>query len=184
MHGDRFGGYGPVMTDTRLPLEEAPSIVTGEDLADLLGRQHSELRTLLCRVPLLHDGAREDVFLRARRLLAVHLELETELLLPGLDRVPADFRLDEEVVAAEREGLESIDFDAALARVAVAFLRHVGVLEGVRLRGQLSPPAGEAVAAAIRLWDGRGDAYLGNTWSDMVATVSEQVVSGADSASR
>ncbi len=31
----------------------------------------------MCRVPQLHDGAREDVFLRVRRLLAVHLEQHT-----------------------------------------------------------------------------------------------------------
>lgn len=150
-----------------------------EQLADLLQRQHAELRTMLCRVPRLHDGAREDVFLRARRLLAVHIELESALLLPRLDGVPEHFRLDEEIEAAEHEGLESIDFDAAQARVAVAFLRHVGVLEGLTLWGQLSARDEEVVATATRLWDGLGDAYLGNTWSDMVAAASESLSSAA-----
>lgn len=167
------------MTDSHQSLVETSPVADGDDLAELLGRQHTELRKLLCRLPLLHDGAREDVFLRARRLLAIHLELEAVLKSSGL-ATPDRFRLDEEVVAAEQAGLESIDFDAALARVAVAFLRHVGVQSGVRLPRQLSPRTGEAVAAAIRLWEGRGDAYLGNTWSDMVATVSEQLVSEAD----
>ena len=146
-------------------------------LAELLRRQHAELRTMLCRVPLLHDGAREDVFLRARRLLAVHLELESALLLPRLGAVPDHFRLDEEVEAAEHEGLESIDFDAAQARVAIAFLRHVGVQEGLTLSGQLSAREEEVVATATRLWDGLGEAYLGNTWSDMVAAASDSLSS-------
>jgi hypothetical protein len=150
-----------------------------EELAALLRRQHTELRTLLCRVPLLHDGARQDVFLRARRLLAVHLELESAILLPRLGAVPDHFRLDEEVEAAEREGLESIDFDAAQARVAMAFLRHVAVQEGLTLLGQLSARDEEVVATATRLWDGLGDAYLGNTWSDMVAAASESLSSAA-----
>lgn len=106
------------------------------------------------------------------------------LLLPRLDGVPDHFRLDEEIVAAEHEELESIDFDAAMARVAAALVRHVGVLGEVRVSGQLSPREGEAVAAAVRLWDGRGDAYLGNTWSEMVAAVSHELVSEADSGSR
>jgi hypothetical protein len=172
------------MTDFLSPLDDRPPVVTGEEAAALLAQQRAELRTLLCRVPLLHDGAREDVFLRARRLLAIHLELEAVLLPPELDGAADRLRLDEEIAAAEHEGMESIDFDAALARVAVAFLRHVGVLGGVQLAEQLSPRTGEAVAAAIRLWEGRGDAYLGNTWSDMVATVSAQLVTEAECASR
>lgn len=184
MHAVRANGYGPGMTDFSPPLSEGHPVVTGDEVAGLLGRQHTELHALLCRVPLLHDGAREDVFLRARRLLAIHLELETLLLLPRLEGAPDHFRPDEEIVAAEDEELESRDFGAAMARVSVAFLKHVGVLGGVRLSGQLSPREGEAVAAAIRLWDGRGGAYLGNTWSEMVAAVSDQLVTEADSECR
>lgn len=180
----RAGGYGTGMTDSSPSLAESPPVVNGDEVDELLVRQHTELRKLLCRLPLLHAGAREDVFLRARRLLAIHLELEAVLQTSGLDGAPDRFRLDEEIMAAEQEGLESIDFDAALARVAVAFLRHVGVQVGVRLPRQLSPRTGEAVAASIRLWDGRGDAYLGNTWADMVATVSDQLVSEEELASR
>lgn len=177
-------GTGPDMTNSLLPFADPSPVVTGDQLAAMLGRQHAELRTLLCRVPLLHDGAREDVFLRCRRLLAIHLELEAVLLPQGFDGAADRLRLDDEVTAAEQEDLESIDFDVALARVAVAFRLHVGVQGGARLPDQLSPRTGEAVAAAIRLWDGRGDAYLGNTWSDMVATVSDQLVSEAGCVSR
>jgi hypothetical protein len=184
MHDGRIDGYGPGMTHSGPPLSTTHPVVSGDDVAGLLARQHAELRTLLTRVPALHDAAREDVFLRVRRLLAIHLELETVLLLPRLDGVPDDFRPDEEIVAAEHEELESTDFDAAMARVADALLRHVGVLGEVRLSGQLSPRDGEAVAAAIRLWDGQGDAYLGNTWSEMVAAVSHELVSEAGSGSR
>lgn len=172
------------MTDFFSPIAGSPPVVTGEELAELLGQQHAELRSLLCRVPLLHDGAREDVFLRGRRLLAIHLGLEAFVLLPGLDGADDRDHLDEEIAAAEQEGLESIDFDAALARLAIAFLRHVGMQGGVGPPDQLSPRMGEAVVAAVRLWEGRGDAYLGNTWSEMVATVTAQLVSQADCASR
>ena len=172
------------MTKTFSPLAEASPVETGEGLAELLRQQHAELRTMLCRVSLLRDGAREDVFLRARRLLAVHLELESALLLPRRGAIPDQLRMAELVEvaeqAAEQEGLESIDFDAAQARLAVAFLRHVGVVEALTLVGQLSAREEEVVAAAVRLWEGRGDAYLGHTWSDMVAAASDQL--GATSA--
>lgn len=168
------------MTDCRSTFDEVQSVKTGEDLAVLVRRQHEELRAMLCRVSLLHDGAREDVFLRARRLLAVHLELEAAVLLPRLGGMPEHFRLDEEIEAAEAEGMESLGFDAAQARVAVAFLRHRDLVEGLSLSGPLSDRDEEAVAAAVRLWDGQGDAYLGNTWSDMVTAVSEQVAGISD----
>lgn len=150
-------------------------MVTGEELGELLRHQHTELRRMLCRMPLLHDCAREDVFLQVRRLLAVHLELESALLLPRLDRVPKHFRLDEEIEAAERERLESIDFDAAQARVALAFLHHEDVEEGLTLEGQLTARDTDTVVVAIQLWDGLGDAYLGNSWTDMVGAVSDQI---------
>jgi hypothetical protein len=184
MHDLRANGYGARMTHSRPPDYEPRPVATGDELAGLLGRQHTELHSMLARVPRLHDAAREDVFLRVRRLLAIHLELETVLLLPRLDGVPDHFRPDEEIVAAEHEELESTDFGAAMARVAAALLRHVGVLGEVRLSGQLSPREEETVAAAIRLWDGQGDAYLGNTWSEMVAAVAHALVSEADSGSR
>jgi hypothetical protein len=180
----RANGYGPRMTYSRPPHSTTRPVVTGDEVAGLLGRQHSVLRTLLARVPRLHDAAREDVFLRVRRLLAIHLELETVLLLPRLDGVPDRFRPDEAIVAAEHEEPESIEFDAAMTRVAAALVKHVGVLGEVRLSGQLSPREEEAVAAAARLWDGQGDAYLGNTWSEMVAAVSHELVSQADPGSR
>ena len=153
-------------------------MTTGEELEELLAEQHGELREAWCRVPLLHAGAREDVFLHARRLLAVHVALEQVVLAPRLAEVEeAEAVLGREVLAAEGEGLESLGFDAACARVAVAFLRHSAALEEVRLAGVLPDADREAVATAVALWDGTGDAYLGNTWVEMRATAVEQLAS-------
>lgn len=153
-------------------------VTTGEELAELLADQHGELREAWCRVPRLHAGAREDVFLHARRLLAVHVALEQVVLAPRLDEVvEAEAALGREVLAAEEEGLESLGFDAACARVAVAFLRHSAALEEVRLTGVLPDADREAVATAVALWDGTGDAYLGNTWVEMRDTAVEQLAS-------
>lgn len=151
-------------------------MTTGEELAELLAEQHGELREAWCRVPLLHAGAREDVFLHARRLLAVHVALEQIVLAPRLAEVEeTEAVLGREVLAAEGEGLESLGFDAACARVAVAFLRHSAALEEVRLAGVLPDADREAVATAVALWDGTGDAYLGNTWVEMRDTAVEQL---------
>ncbi len=169
------------MTDYARPLlePEQEPVTTGEALADLLHGQHGELRALLCRLPLLHDGAREDVFLRVRRLLAVHLELESAL--PERSGWPHErSRLEREVEQAEREGIESIAFDAAQARVAFAFLLHVGAQETLTMSGRLSEREESVVTTAVRLWDGGGDAYLGNTWSDMLAAVSTQLSAASD----
>jgi hypothetical protein len=152
---------------------------TGEDLAALLAEQHGELREAWCRVPRLHSGAREDVFLHARRLLAVHVALEQVVLAPRLEVDEAGAALGREVLAAEEEGLESLGFDAACARVAVAFLRHCATLEEVRLTGVLPDADREAVAIATALWDGTGDAYLGNTWVEMRDTAVAQLASRA-----
>ncbi|PUA81935.1 hypothetical protein [Nocardioides currus] len=163
------------MTHSMAPLEGVPTVSTGEELSELLRTQHVELRKMLCRLPLLHHAAREDVFLVTRRLLAVHLQLESVLLLPRLGTMPEHFRFDREVEAAEAQGMESIDFDAAQARVGVAFLRHVGLEEALPLTGPLTERERDVVAEALRLWDGSGDVYLGGTWVEMVAAVTEQL---------
>ncbi len=176
MHASGGAGYDTGMTapsgepDTgRVPVH------TGEDLAALLAEQHGELREAWCRVPRLHAGAREDVFLHARRLLAVHVALEQVVLAPRLEVDEAGVSLGREVLAAEQEGLESLGFDAACARVAVAFLRHCAALDEVRLTGVLPDADREAAAIAVALWDGTGDAYLGNTWVEMRDTAIEQL---------
>lgn len=157
------------------PLDESPSVTTAGELSQLLHAQHCELSVTLCRLPRLHDGAREDVFLQARRRLAVHTALEVVVLAPRMLRVPEHFRLDREVAAAEQDALETTDFDAAQARLTVAFLHHVQVQERQDLVEPLSARERSAVDVAVQLWSGDGDAYLGNTWADMVTTACELV---------
>lgn len=163
------------------PLDAASEVTTAEDLARLLHTQHAELSSALCRVPQLHHGARKDVFLQARRHLAVHTALEVVVLAPRLLQVPDHFRLDPEVVAAEDQATASMDFDAAHARLTVAFLHHVQEQERQQLAGPLSRRDRGAVEVAVRLWNGEGDAYLGNTWEEMVTSASEQVASATES---
>lgn len=177
---ERRRGYVVGMSAPLREPEAAGPITTGEELTRLLAVQHSELREAWCRVPLLHAGAREDVFLHARRRLAVHVALEHTLLGARVEGVrDAVDELDREVVAAEGEQPESLGFDAACARVAVAFLRHSAAVDGLVLAGVLPEPEREAVAAAVALWDGAGDAYLGNTWTEMRETALAQLTGTA-----
>jgi hypothetical protein len=163
-------------TPLREPDAGRAPVTTGEELAALLAEQHGVLREAWCRVPLLHAGAREDVFLHARRLLAVHVALEQVVLGPRLGTIDGGgAMLDREVVEAEREGMESLGFDAACARVAVAFLRHSAAMDEVRFTGVLPDADRVAVTTAVALWDGTGDAYLGNTWADMRDTALQQL---------
>lgn len=154
-----------------------PAATSGEELAGLLAAQHAYLREAWCRVPLLHGRAREDVFLHARRMLAVHVALERVVLAPRLGEVDGqELAIDHEVVAAELEGLESLDFDVACARIAVAFLRHsADVDQQLVLTGPLPERDRRAVDTAVALWEGDGDAYPGNTWAEMVSTAVGQL---------
>jgi hypothetical protein len=156
--------------------EAVAPVTTGDGLAELLAAQHEELREAWCRVSRLHAGAREDVFLHARRRLAIHVALEHVVLgsrMPSVQEAAAE--LDREVVAAEEEEPESLGFDAACARVAVAFLRHSAALDEVELAGVLPDAERQAVATAVALWEGVGDAYLGNSWHEMRETVADQL---------
>ena len=125
-------------------------------------------------VPGVHDVQLVDQ--------TVHLAVEGVVLGPRLDagaapRLQVD--LDDDVVAAERaadeEGVESPGFDAACARVGEVLLGHVGAHERVVLTGPLPEPDRQAVEAAVALWDGTGDAYLGNTWAEMVEVAADQL---------
>jgi hypothetical protein len=178
MHPHGRTGYGDGMVN-RHPRPEAPELSTGEDLAQLLHSQHVELSDALCRIPQLHDGGREDVFLQARRHLAVHTALEVVVLAPRLLPVPDHFRLDTEVLAAEDGATESLAFDAAHARLTVAFLHHVQQQERQDLTGPLSERERSAAEVAVHLWNGDGDVYLGSTWAEMVTTACEHVAAGA-----
>lgn len=145
----------------------------------MLHAQHVELSSALCRIPRLHDGGREDVFLQTRRHLAVHTALEVVVLAPRLLPVPDHFRLDTEVLAAEHGATESPAFDAAHARLTVAFLHHVQLQEQQDLTGPLSERERSAAEVAVRMWNGDGDVYLGSTWAEMVTTACERVAAGA-----
>jgi hypothetical protein len=170
--------------------EAARPVSTGEELAELLSAQHAEVREAWSRVPELHACARDDVFLHARRRLAVHLGLERAVLGPRLRQADGTVGLephlgadlDEQVLAAERaaegdDGTESPDVDAACERVAAAFLRHAEAQERVALTGPLPDADREVVDRAVALWDGVGDAYLGNTWAEMVEVTIDQLAS-------
>ena len=180
----RLGGSGTALGMSP-PLRETESerrpVATGEDLAELLATQHEELRETWSRVPLLRAGAREDVFLHARRRLAVHLALEQVVLAPrlGLDADEREAALERAVVGAEHEGREAVGFEAACAAVVAAFLRHSDAQEQLVLTGVLPDPDRAAVDTALALWNGSGDAYLGNTWAEMRATAVAQLSSGA-----
>jgi hypothetical protein len=154
-------------------------VTTGEELADLLADQHGELRESWGRVASLHDCAQEDVFLHARRRLAVHIALEHVLLVERLRDARAagelEAALDRAVNAAEEAGPGSPEFGAACSRVAEAFVRHSSAQERMVLTGVLPDPDREVVDTALALWDGTGDAYLGNTWAEMRATSVEQL---------
>jgi hypothetical protein len=163
------------------------SVATGEELADLLSVQHADLVDAWSRVSQLHACAREDVFLHARRRLALHLALERVVLGPRLDpgasagpgESPLAAEPGEDVVAAEgaalEEGTESPGFDAASARVADLLRDHVAAQDRLVLTGPLPDPDRRAVEVALALWDGAGDAYLGNTWSEMVEVARDQL---------
>jgi hypothetical protein len=164
---------------TAPPLEPdtgRPPVTTGEGLAELLAAQHAELAEAWRRIPTLHAGAREDVFLHARRRLAVHLALEEVLLAPHLQTGDAERAvLEREVLSAEHAGPGAPTFDAACARVAGTLLRHGAAQEAVVMTGTLPEREQEVVSTAVALWDGAGDAYLGNAWAEMRATALEQL---------
>jgi hypothetical protein len=162
-------------------------VTSGEELADLLSAQHADLLEAWSRVPQLHSCAREDVFLHARRRLALHLTLESVVLGPRLGEVAQDggpdphlqADLDRDVVAAEAAavegGVECPEFDDACVQVGTVLLDHVAAQERVVMTGQLPEADRRAVESAVALWDGAGDAYLGNSWTEMVEVAEDQL---------
>ena len=161
--------------DARGPVTAPP--VTSDQLLSLLHEQHDELRWTLGRVHAFHGSAREDVFLQARRLLAIHETLERVLAVTsGHVRRPGS-SVAEEIEAAEVMDHESAAFERALARVADAHDQHTlhqepGLETFVRA---LDDDARTRVATAMRMWQGEGDAYLGNSYAEMLTTAEEQL---------
>ena len=163
------------------PADETPPRSWAE-VAALARRQHELLRRELDRIPDLGGSAQLDVCLHARRLLAAHEALEQAVVAARTGTGTHD--LGREVRAAElaEVGGTEADVSAAWRRVGVAFVRHVQLVEGAgvgALRGELTPLEQAEVAEALRLWEGRGDAFLGNEYDVMLGVAIEQIAEAA-----
>lgn len=160
-----------------VPGTHAPT--TTRELVSLLEEQHEELSRTLDRVPELHGAAREDVFLQARRLLAVHETLERMLVATGGEGPDGGSSLAEDVAAAEDLDHESAAFQTAFGRIVTGHLDHTReqAHELTRKLEALSDEDRARVATAVRMWQGEGDAYLGNTYVEMLQAAEEQLAS-------
>ncbi len=153
------------------------------ELTRVLQRQHQDLQESMTHLPSLQGAARCDVFLHVRRRLAVHQAFEELVVLPRLgsapDGAPAQLlTLEREVVVAEQLPVDSPEFDAAFARVVGAHLHHARKQEAElfpRLREPLTAEESALVATAAQLWLGDGEAYLGNTYGQMVLAARDQL---------
>lgn len=132
--------------------------------ARLLRRQHDSLHEELSRLELLEGAAHADVFLQARRRLAVHLALE-RLAVPG-----AGSALVAAVIRAEEIGSEGAAGREATTRILRAYRAHLTQeAQQVSRAGEAVtdvPPA--VVALAEELWHGGGETYLGTTLATML----------------
>ena len=135
----------------------------------------------LSRIPDLGGSAQLDVCLHVRRRMAAHEALEQVVTAhtgAGAHSLGREIRAAE---LAEVDGTQD-DVSAAWRRVGVAFVRHVELAEGAGvggLRGDLAPQEQAEVAEALRLWDGRGDAFLGNEYDVMLAVALDQLADAA-----
>jgi hypothetical protein len=59
--------------------------------------------------------------------------------------------------------------------VAATVRRHGVAHDAVVMTGTLPEHEQGVVVTAVGLWDGVGDAYLGNTWAEMASTALEQL---------
>lgn len=163
------------------PTDEPPPS-TWAEVAALARRQHQVLHEELSRIPYLGGSAQLDVCLHTRRRMAAHEALEQAVMTA---RTGADTHsLGREVRAAELAEVEGTEDDvsAAWRRVGAAFLRHVELVEGAGVggrRGDLAPQEQAEVAEALRLWEGRGDAFLGNEYDVMLAVALDQMADAA-----
>ena len=170
-------GYDGDMPDDAASATGADAPTTTGELVGLLREQHEELSRTLDRVQDLHGAAREDVFLQARRLLAVHETLERMLVATGGGSPSGQSALGEGVAAAEALDHETAAFDEAFGRVIAAHLRHTREQEQELTHriGALSDDDRSRVATAVRMWQGEGDAYLGNSYDEMLRAAAEQL---------
>lgn len=163
------------------PTDETPPS-TWAEVAALARRQHQMLHEELSRIPDLGGSAQLDVCLHTRRRMAAHEALEQAVMTArsgaGAHSLGREVRAAE---LAEIDGTED-DVSAAWRHVGVAFLRHVELAEGAGvggLRGDLAPQEQAEVAEALRLWEGRGDAFLGNEYDVMLAVALDQMADAA-----
>jgi hypothetical protein len=158
------------------------------ELTRVLQRQHQDLQESMTHLPALQGAARCDVFLHVRRRLAVHQAFEELVVLPRLgaepDGAPAQLlTVERDVLVAEQMPIDSPEFDAALGRVVGAHLHHTRRQEAElfpRLREPLTAEESALVITAAQLWLGGGDAYLGNTYAQMVLASRHQLANAAE----
>ncbi len=147
--------------------------MTDDALAAAWREQREELERAFARISELDGPAREDLFLRARRLLAVHVTLQRMLPAAGPRPAPS---LEAEVAEAEELDHGSPAFARAAARIAAAHSGSLPPEPDLGDRVDLLPELDRArVAAALRLAEGEGDGYLGNTYAEMLAAAEEQL---------
>ena len=153
------------------------------ELTRVLQRQHQDLQESMTHLPGLQGAARCDVFLHVRRRLAVHQAFEELVVLPRLgpapDGAPAQLlTLERDVVVAEQLPIDSPEFDSAFARLVAAHIHHTREQEAEifpRLGEPLTPEESALVSTAAQLWLGGGEAYLGNTYGQMVLAARDQL---------
>lgn len=144
-----------------------------DPLVSSLRAQRAELDRVLTRVPQLSGPAREDVFLRVRRLLAVLVTVE-RILSAGRWEPPRE--LEDEVAEAERLDHASPAFVRAARRVAALRGASAPPERDVSALVERLPEADRArVAAGVRLAEGEGETYVGNAYADMLAAVEAQL---------
>jgi hypothetical protein len=180
MHGGPDPGYDPGMTPADTTWDGDVAVTSSEGLVAVLGSQHEELRQQLSRVTELHGQAREDEFLQVRRRLATHVALETELMTPRLagEAAAESAEVEDHVVLAEEHRTTDPAFEDALSRAATRFEQHAERQEHgsfLQLQGRLTEAEQAMVDAALSLWHGEGEAYLGNDYRAMVASARAQL---------
>jgi hypothetical protein len=167
------------------PWREAPTYepppATWAEVEALTRRQHELLLEEVSRIPDLGGSAQRDVCLHARRRMAAHAALEQAVT----SRTGAPTHdLGREIRAAELAEAHSTEDDVAAAwrQVGVAFVRHIELAEGAvvgGLHGELTPREHAEVSEALWLWEGGGDAFLGNEYDAMLGVALDQIAEAA-----
>ena len=136
-----------------------------QDVVELLGEQHQEVRRLFSQLEQAAGDARTEVFEQLVRLLAVHETAEEEVVYPAVRRMVdggdglADARTAEEgeakdaLAEMEKLGVDHRDFDSRLASLKQLVLTHAENEEQEvfpRLRESHSRDQLESMATGVR----------------------------------